>query len=90
MGRWVSGSGGEVQIKMKLLVIPKTLSVAENMLRVVKNCNVSMAEFDKQFWINQKTDSLSRHCSLQSIPLWNKETECWSFKAGIIPPNSSS
>lgn len=61
MGRWVSGSGGEVQIKMKLLVIPKTLSVAENMLRVVKNCNVSRAEFDKQFWINQKTDSLSRH-----------------------------
>ena len=49
MGRWVSGSGGEVQIKMKLLVIPKKLSVAENMLRVVKNCNVSRAEFDKQF-----------------------------------------
>ena len=47
MGRWVSRSRGEVQIKMKLLVIPKTLSVAENMLRVVKNCNVSMAEFDK-------------------------------------------
>ena len=49
MGRWVSGSGGEVQIKMKLLVIPKTQSVAENMLRLVKNCNVSMAEFEKQF-----------------------------------------
>lgn len=71
MGRWVSGSEGEVQIKMKLLVIPKTLSVAENMLRVVKNCNVSMAEFDKQFRINQKTDSLSRH----SVPCYQSHSE---------------
>lgn len=71
MGRWVSGSGGEVQVKMKLLVIPKTLSVAENMLRVVKNCNVSMAEFDKQFQINQKTDSLSRH----SVPCNQSHSE---------------
>ena len=49
MGRWESGSGGEAQIKMKLLAIPKTLPLGENVLRVVKNCNVSMAEFDKQF-----------------------------------------
>lgn len=49
MGIWESGSGSEDQLKMKLLVIPKALSLAENMFRVVKNCSVSMAEFDKQF-----------------------------------------
>lgn len=49
MGRRESGSRSEVQIEMKLFVIPETLSLAENVLMVVKNCSVSMAEFDKQF-----------------------------------------
>lgn len=48
-------------MKAKLPGIPKALFSAENVLGVVKNCNVSMAEFDKQFWINQKTDSVHRH-----------------------------
>lgn len=60
------GSRGEVQIKMKLLVIPKTLSVAENMLRVVKNCNVSMAEFDKQFELIKRLTPEQTLCSLPS------------------------
>lgn len=49
MGRWKSGSGSEAQINMQLLVIPQALSLTENVLSVVKNCNVSMAEFDKHF-----------------------------------------
>lgn len=36
-------------MKAKLSGIPKALFSAENVLGVVKNCNVSMAEFDKQF-----------------------------------------
>ena len=56
-------------MKMKLPGIPKALSLAENVLRVVKNHHVSVQSLINNFELIKRPTPCTDTISVQSIPL---------------------